>query len=94
MTFDQLLFDSLAHAAYHSDDEFRQIFGALSAERCEVGQAGDYFLLGVVADRACVEQHSVSFFRSSRHLIAYGLHDGGHDLTVCHIHLAAIGFYM
>ena len=49
VTFDQLLFDSLAHATDHSDDEFRQIFGALSAERCEVGQAGRLFFCSALS---------------------------------------------
>ena len=50
--------------------------------------------LGVIADGAGIQQHYVGILRTLAKRVARISKDGGYQLAVVHIHLAAVGFYV
>ena len=74
-----------SHASHHTNDE-RVPF----AHGMQCLQAVIYFLLGIVAHRAGIKEHGISFIQLFSHLIACHLHDRSNDLAICHIHLTSV----
>jgi hypothetical protein len=89
MTFSQLLLGSLGHASHHTNDQ-TTVFTTL--HRLQILQTAYYFLLGIVADRARVQQHGISILQIVRQLIPRHFHHGGYHFAVGRVHLAAVSF--
>ena len=87
---DEVVLHALGHAAQHAYYQF----ASAVAHGVEGLEAVDYFLLGVVAHAAGVEEHGVGLANVLAHVVARHLHDRGHNLAVGHVHLAAVGFYI
>ena len=77
----------LRHAAGHADHDL----GARGLDPRELAEPAEHAQLGVLADRAGVEQDRIGVIcaRDQRH--AGALQHAGHGLCVGHIHLAAVG---
>ena len=86
---EQLFADALGHATKHAEDDAP----TSALQRMVIVDAGQDFLLGVVAHGAGVEQHGVGVVKIVDGAVAGHHHHAGHDLTVGHVHLAAVGFY-
>ena len=89
MLLDEFFPDAFGHAAKHTDDEA----APLPLQTVEELQAGDNLLLRIVAHRASVQEHSIGLVQILRHLIAGHAHHAGHNLAVCHVHLATVCLY-
>jgi hypothetical protein len=85
---EQLLAQVLGHAAGDADDQ--RGVGGLEAR--EVAEAAQHALLGVLADRAGVEDHRVGVLGAVHERHAGALEHAGHEFAVGHVHLAAVGF--
>jgi len=53
-------------------------------------QACHYFLFGVVADRAGVEQYGIGLFDVGRGVVSGHLHYRSYHFAIGHVHLAAV----
>ena len=89
VVLDEVLAYALGHASHDTDDERT---GAVAAAVVEYLQAIEYFLLGIVANGAGVEQHGIGLVETFARLITGHLHDGSNDFAVGHVHLAAVCF--
>ena len=85
---DQFLLEAFGHAADDAHDEPR--FGPAVA--FHLGQAPPDTLLGIVADRAGVDQDDIGQADILGVDVSLPLHQGNHDFRVADIHLAAVGF--
>ena len=87
-SLDKLLLQALGHAADDADHQTR----TFAAVAFHLGQAPPDPLLGVVADRAGVDQDDVRLGDPLRIDIALLLHECDDDLRIADVHLAAVGF--
>ncbi len=85
---DQFLLEAFGHAADDAHDEPR--FGPAVA--FHLGQTPPDTLLGIVADRAGVDQDDIGQADILGVDVSLPLHQGNHDFRVADIHLAAVGF--
>ena len=84
---EDLLLDALGHAAHDAHDEVRALLlGAL-----ELAHPGPRPLLGVIADRAGVEEHNVRLLHLPGGLVALLEEAALHQLRVVLVHLAPEG---
>ena len=67
--------DPLGHASYHADYQAGKVTGTFAAQRVEKRKPREDFLLGIVADRAGVEQHGVGIFGAFGHFVTGHAHD-------------------
>ena len=77
---------ALSHTANNTNYDL-----LIAAESLQVSQTSEHPLLGIVADRAGVNKHTISGLDVFCKFIAHSLHDRGDNLTISHIHLATIG---
>ena len=82
---EDLVFDRLRPAAAHADDDVR----ALALEPLGLAQVGDEALVGLLTDRARVEEDQVGLLARRRLDIAQRLEHALHALGVVLVHLAA-----
>ena len=89
MLLDELIPDTLGHTAKHTYDNLV----SLLLQTVEKLQSAQYLLLSIISHRACVQENGIGLLYILANFISRHPHHAGHHLTVCHIHLAAIGFY-
>ena len=87
---EEVVLDTLSHATQYTDDEPASL-AALGRQGVETVQD---FLFCVVAHRASVQENSVGFRLGLAGLIARHAHHRGDHLTVGHVHLATVCFYV
>ena len=86
-SLDQLLAQAFGHAADDAHDKTR----IRAPVAFHLGQTAPDALLGVVADRAGVDQDDIGLADAVRIDIAFALHERNDDLRVADVHLAAVG---
>ena len=84
---EQALAQVLGHAAGHAHHQAR----ALALEAGELAQPAQHALLGMLPDRAGVEDHRVGVLGALHQRQAGALEHARHHLAVRHVHLAAVG---
>ncbi len=84
---DELLSQTLGHAADDADDER----GTGFPQPFHLGQAAPDALLGVVADGAGIDEDDVGLLGIVGMDVALLLHDRDDDLRIADVHLAAVG---
>src|SRR5687767_4250444 len=87
-TLEKLRTESLRHAAGDSEDR------VLLHPALHFAEAADHPLLGVLANRACVDEDDVGSFRGV-HLVVAGRREfSEYQLGITHVHLAAVSLYV
>jgi hypothetical protein len=76
----------LRHAAHHTDDEL----GFLRLEQAKLAELREHLVLGLLADRAGVDENQVGFGLIGGQLPALLPEQAGHSLRVVLVHLAAV----
>ena len=89
MLVDECIFHALCHATYNAHN---QAFAAAALQRVQLVEARENLLLGVVANRAGVDEDCIGFVEVLGYVVACHFHHRSHNFAVCHVHLAAVGF--
>ena len=82
---EQLRAEALRHAAGHAHDRVRLHVPL------QLAQPADHALLGVIANRAGVDEDDVGAVRAVDGVVAVRRELPEHQLGVAHVHLAAVG---
>ena len=91
--------DTFGHASQYSYNErvvhaaVLRTFGPLVLYTLEELQSAIYLLFGIITHRTSVHKDGVSIVDVFAQLVANGLHDAGHNLAICYIHLTTVGLY-
>ena len=88
MIFDQIILNALSHTTHYTDNHLVSLLlhGIKSLKTVE------NLLFSIIANRAGVEQYGIRLINRLTGFVICHFHDRRNDLTVCHIHLAAVSF--
>ena len=86
---DEHLLQSLRHTA---DNAHNQAARPAPTQRIDLVEPRKNFLLGIIANGACVDKNGIGIVDAFGGVVARHFHHRSHHLAIRHIHLAAIGF--